>query len=422
MLPADHLELLTAALDGELAPTEARLVRQLVASSAEAAALFARLRADRDRLRVVPTPLAPANLRTRILAKLAQLPPHGPTAEPRRPAHPRRRPWVPVAVAASVLLAISAASFGFFARSDRPTRPTGQQATAHGAILPALPPEDHHPSTPTVVDVPTPPQHQPDHRPESPAPAPVVRDDGPVGPPSEPPGQGVLVAPPLSPIAPFNTARVRVPFLVGVADLDRDDVRRQLADELSKEPAYRIDLFVPDTTRGVEQFVAACRANGLTVFADALAQDRLRRKHAGPFVLYTEALTPNDLRELFGKVALDDTKATYKAFDSLHVVPLAAGDQKDLRDVLGFDPGFGKRTGPAAPMPADSATKPISSGTGDQVVKTLTTNPGKPAVLLSLAPRANPMASKELAEYKARRGERKPAAVPVMIVIRTPGG
>jgi hypothetical protein len=431
MLPSDQLELLTAGVDGELTPKEARLLRQLLADSSEAAALFGRLQSDRDRLLTLPTLPAPADLRDRILAKLTSRPPLAPLAHVRRPsATPdcsSRRSWIPLAVAASLLVGVSAASFGFFARSDTPSgKPGGQQSTAHGAIIPALPPEDHHPSTPILVDsAPANPTNSA-RQPEDPAPTPQAHDDGPVGPPYLQPDKNQLAAPPIAPIPPLNTARVWVPFLVTMMDLERDDMRRQLAAELGVEPAYRIDVFVPDTTRGLEQFLFAARANGVTVLADAFAQDRLRRKQPGPFVCYTEALTPGDFRELFGKIAADDAKQSQRVFDSLHVVPLHAGDQKELRDVLGFDPGFGKRNGLPAPMPPEATTKPISSGTGDQVVRTLTSQPGKPmeksAVVMSLSPRVNPTASKELAEYRTRRGERKPTAVPVMIVIRTPGG
>ncbi|HJZ56812.1 MAG TPA: hypothetical protein VKE74_17725 [Gemmataceae bacterium] len=426
MIPEDQLRLLTAAVDGELSPKEARRLQRLLAASAEARTLLAQLQAHRECLRQLPKAAPPADLRDRILAKLAQVPP--PVTTPATLPFPagaptRRRPWVPAAVAASLLLAISAASFGFFSRMDEKSgQPGANSPTARGSVAPALPPEDQHPSTPIVVEPPSGPVARVDNPAIAPAPGPTPTREF-VGPPAPSNNPTLNAGPPRPPIPPLETVHVRVPFLVLLTEFEQPDVRQQFADELGRDPAFRIDLFVTDTNRGAEAFQNAARSNGLALFTDAAAQDRIRRKQPGPFMIYTEALTPAELRDLFGKLAAEDAKNSQRVFDSLHATPLHAADQKELRDVLGFDPGVGKR--PVAPAaPADP--KPISAGTGDQVAKALSNPPGKPAdkpaVMLSFSPRINPGMSKELAQYKDRRGERKPSAVPVMIVIRHTSG
>src|SRR5262249_18726706 len=86
----------------------------------------------------------------------------------------RRRPWVPAAVAASLLLAISAASFGFFSRMDEKSgQPGANSPTARGSVAPALPPEDQHPSTPTVVEPPSGPAARVDNPGDRPRPRPT---------------------------------------------------------------------------------------------------------------------------------------------------------------------------------------------------------------------------------------------------------
>ena len=71
-------------------------------------------------------------------------------------------------------------------------------------------------------------------------------------------------------------------------------------------------------------------------------------------------------------------------------------------------------------------TKPISAGTADQIVKSVSGKPAeKSAVLLTCAPttaRTAPNTSVELKQFLAKRGDRKPNAVPVVIVIRPGNG
>ena len=234
-----------------------------------------------------------------------------------------------------------------------------------------------------------------------------------------------LNASPLVPDAPsFDLVQVKFPFFVSLRDLDGEGMEQRLVAELSREPASRIDLFVKDTGRGGEAFLAAAKLCGVTVFADAIATERMKRRMPGTFVVYAESLTAEEVRDLFVKLSAEDAKTTQRTFDSLHVVGASAGDQKELKDVLGFDPGPWKRT--ATTPPADQ--KPISAGTADQLTKSVSTSGPKAveksAVLMSFGPTASrtpPVASKELKQYNEKRGERKPNTVPVMIVIRVAG-
>src|SRR5687768_14977778 len=119
MLPADEFELLTAAVDGELTPPDGHRLRLLLDGSAEAREVYARLKADSDRLRRLPPVAPPADLRDRVLAALPVTVPAPPAAPARRPA-PR---WLPLAVAACLLLGVTASSFWFFTRDDRGNAP-----------------------------------------------------------------------------------------------------------------------------------------------------------------------------------------------------------------------------------------------------------------------------------------------------------
>lgn len=425
MLPDDQLHLLTAAMDGEFTPADERCVRHLLAVSAEARELFARLQADRGRLRNLPPAAPPTDLHTRIMARLPKTVPTAPTPVTTLAPNPvpfrRRASLSPLAVAASLLLALAGSSFWYFTRGDQ-TNPGDGTLTARtdraaedvlprdNAALPSVPRAVEPRAVPnTLAQIPLPPMG-PDKPDTIPAPRPLVKD--------------VNAFPPLPPVT-FDHVRVRVPFLTAVADLDRDDVRQRLADELSREPAVRIDLFVTDAARGAALFQAACKTDGVAMMADALTQERIKRKQATAYAVYAESLTPAELRDLLVRLSAADGKTSQRLFDTLHLTAVQPADQRELKDLLGTDPGLGKR-----PAVGDKTEpKPISAGTGDQLTKSLTGSAPKPggkrAFLTTFTPaafRTHPSMSKELKEYLARRGERSVSAVPVLIVIRQPAG
>lgn len=436
MIPAEQLQLLTAAVDGELSPAEGVRVRQLLADSAEARELFARLQADSTRLRKLSPVAPPADLYARIMDRLpVATPAPAPAARPFRSA--RSRPWLSMAVAASLLLAVTAGSFLFFSR-DNGSAPnqTGSETADNGdrthakpgasepswfEVLPrenGPPPSIPHvaePPTTAVAQVPTPVRSSepPD---ELPPPRPVAKDG--------------YAFPPLPPLPPLDLIQVRLPFLASVSDLARDDIREKLADELGRDPAIRIDLFTNDPARATELFKSAAKGSGLSIHTDGITAERVKRKQASAYVVYTESLTPTEVRNLLAKLAAADAKQKQRVFDMLHATAAQVVDQKELKDVLGTDPGPWKRTQPGhGTAPTKPEPKSISAGTGDQLTKNLTspaTKPGeKPAVLMTLTPaayRTHPAMSKELKEFLTRRGERKASAVPVMIVIRHTGG
>lgn len=420
MIPDDLLNLLTAAVDGELTPAEAARVRALIAESAEFRAAFRQLKADRARLRALPLSTPPADLHSRIMARIPASTPR--PAEPRRPVTvPRRRSFAPVAVAASVLMCLTGGSFWYFV--NQPTGGNGSAEFAASAPVPnsgwakVLPRDSAtSASAPTPVERPARSEAHaaavaapasPDIAPE---PRAVVRD--------------VMAFPPLPSVGKLDLARVRVPFLATVAEFDREDVQQQFVSELAQDPAFRIDLFARDPARGAEVFQAAAKAVGLNLHADKLTADRIQRKQATAYLVYTDSLSADDLRRLMSQLAAADGKSSLRAFDAVHTTPAVPADQRELREVLGVDPGLWKRPAAASPEP-----KSVSSGTADQLAKNLTGPVGKggdkSAVLLTFAPnqvRTPPLISSELRQYLGRRGDRRPTAVPVLIVIRQAAG
>jgi len=229
-----------------------------------------------------------------------------------------------------------------------------------------------------------------------------------------------------SEIPPLDLIRVRVPFLRQLSDFDREDTRQQFVEELARDPAFRIDLFTRHMPRSVEWFRAAAKTAGVTVFVDPTTLERVNKGQINSVVVYTESLTSAELSDLFAKLCAEDATISPRVFDVVHATPVLQTDQEALRSILGIDPGLFKR--PTQEKGSDSA-KPISAGTADQIVKTLTTGQGKGSekcamltTWLPTAARTVPAASSELKQFLLKRGDRKANAVPAVIVIRFGNG
>ncbi|MCI0704113.1 MAG: hypothetical protein L0241_23900 [Planctomycetia bacterium] len=463
MIPADQLPLITAAVDGELSPTEASAFRRLLDSSPEARALYIKLKADSVRVRNLTPVAPPVDLKAKVMARIASATPAPrpkltarPTqpaqvSQPVSPAQPATLPfrervakWAPVAVAASVLLCVTVGSFAFFSQTgSSANRPKPDSENGDGKWANWLPADhDRTPSAPIGLPDPGAVVRDGSPVPPVPPPRPVVPEAVAIAPEPRPATSQFHASPIRPPLPPFDLVQVRIPFLRPVADITREDVRQELIDELGHDPAYRIDLFVRDTGRGVGVFQNAAKASGLTMFSDATTMDKLKKRQVTAVVIYTDSLTGPELAALFAKLSLEDAKFSPRVYDSLHATPVVGADERELKAVLGTDPGLFKRpavgpTGTGQGTDKGDKTdrgdpKPISAGTIDSVVKTVSAPPAKPgekpAVLLTWQtiqpgiPRTNPAMSKELKSFLDKRGDRKPNAVPAIIIIRQLAG
>jgi len=463
----DLLRLLTAGLDGELTPAESQQLRQLLESSAEAQRIFAKLQADSARLRALPLVPPPPGLKHRVMARIAALtspnvalhrPVAAPVTEPaRRPwaadrrtdGPAQRRSWLPYVIAASVFLVIMTSSFLYFLEQDTPTtarsthRPPA--ASRSGAEDPRwddwLPVDSHpRPSVPLGSERATQStKHAAQRLParsETPNRNPA---EGLALAPEPRPVRAALVGSGFIPDTHFDLVDVRVPFLQQLVDFERDDTRFRFVAELSLDPAFRIDLFVRNPGRSVELFREAASASGVNVLIDANTSRLLAKRQITALAVYCESLTAADLAGLLSRLSFEDTKVTPRVFGAVHVVPATTSDAADLKNLLGIDPGWFKRPNPDRPdlnsnerndkPPARDPSKPLSSGTADHIVKSVSGGSNSPhgptaeklAVLCGWQPvvsRTPPGSSAEVKQFLAKRGERKPGATPVLIILR----
>jgi hypothetical protein len=408
MLTRAEQELITAAIDGELSPDDAARFRRLTTESSVALALYTALVRDRDRLRGLPRVAAPPGLAAAVIGGVRP-------AEPRRKL-PERVRWLPIAVAASFLLAVAGGTY-FLAGRSADRRPLAQTdpLAPQGVVVP--PPEIEH-----RAPRPEPRPVAPLPRAASLPPSPVAKAPSPQPPLPAPPA--AFGAAPGDPAPELDLVQLRLPVLLPVADLYRDDAKAVVRAELARDPAFRIDLFARDTNRAAELLTAAGKAVRLTVLTEAVAGERLKRKFPSAWAVFTDALTPDEVAKWLAAVAAADEKASAKSpagrvFESAHVVPAQPPEQREARDLFGIDLGPVRRSRSPTTPP-----KAVSAGTADQVASALQKGADKPAVLVTYLPpaaRVNPAVSKELKAFHDRRGERKPGTVAVIVVIRPAG-
>jgi hypothetical protein len=209
----------------------------------------------------------------------------------------------------------------------------------------------------------------------------------------------------LVPIPPLESIEARLPVLAAFSNLERENTQTRLLDALSHEQGFRLDLFVKDVPKAATIFQSAARSAGLSLALDSTAQDRLRKKLPTALVVYTEALSPEDIVKFL--VTLSKRDQTGTTFATLHLVPTQTSEQRDLRDLLGIELGQAKRK--------PTLTKSTSNGTGGEARVT------RPAIMLTYLPaasRVSPASSKEIRAFLDQRTERKPSTVALVIVIR----
>ena len=193
-----------------------------------------------------------------------------------------------------------------------------------------------------------------------------------------------------------------------------------MVDELGRDPAFRLDLFVKDVPRAATLFQAAAKAVGLTVAVDATAQDRLRKKLPTALVVYTDSLTPEEVARPPGRLAErgPGRQVRPRCSTTAHLVTVQAPSRRSSRDLLGVDLGFGKRQGGYVAIEADLCGPPTSSARTDEPA-------AKPAIVLTYLPAAVPGQPVRLEGTQAfldrRDGSRRdagPTVIRLLIVIR----
>jgi len=428
MNAANVRELLTAAVDGELTPAERKIAQRLLEQSSTARKLFAELKADAARLKALPRVSAPADLAANVLGVIQE---RAITPTPLPPA-PRANTkfnwamvpiWVNLATAASVLIVVSIGSYLYFSESQNYF--ASRNARAKQAIVKGD--EEGLPAIPGDA-VPVPPKDQ-NRDPGRDAIVERPRDASPeIGPSPRVVSPDLIAGPSfhdnMAEIEPFHLDKIRVSHLFDMSELAKDEsLRKKLATEMKKDELIRLDLFCRATPKALEHVIAALKSRGITAISDSFVQDRFKKKLPTEVMIFTEAMTTEQVAQLLAALGADDVKSGAGEFETLVAAPFLPADLNRLSRLLGATNVLPK---PAKGAPQIDIRKPLPEGTANQLANTLakmgngSPKPGNVAVVVAYSPmNGNPAASKEIKQFLDRRGDRRADAKPLMLVLRT---
>jgi hypothetical protein len=438
MNPASLRELLTAAVDGELSPTERKAAQKLLRESEAARALFAQLKTDAARLKRLPRVPAPGDFADSVLSTIqdrAMCPtPLPPTRKPSPRFNWSALPvWANVATAAAVLVMISAGSYLYFAASHDYYAGKNHGVASKGTVGKGgdVGAGRDNRDSPDADSNDADPSRNREAGPEAIVQRP--RELGPeIGPsPREMPADILTKAPDdETEIQPFHLDKIRVSRFFTLHDLAGDEAtRKKLTDELRKDELIRLDLFCQSSARALDMVLTALKGRGITVFTDSFVQERLKGKTQPEVMIFTEALSPEEVGRLLVTLGAEDKKragAGPGEFETLVAAPFLPADLTKLSRLLGV-PNLDAKA--AKSRGGVDIRKPLPEGTANQLAASLSrmgsgspvpSKAGSVAVVVSYSPaNPTPAASREIKQFLDRRAERKADAKPLMLVLRT---
>jgi hypothetical protein len=161
----------------------------------------------------------------------------------------------------------------------------------------------------------------------------------------------------------------------------------------------------------------------VTAINDSFVQDRFKKKLPTEVMIFTDAMTPDEVAQLLTALGADDAKSGAGEFETLVAAPFLPADLDRLGRMLGAPNVLPK---PVKGKPQVDIRKPLPEGTANQLANALakmgsgSPKPGNVAVVVAYSPmNSNPASSKEIKQFLDRRGERKSEAKPLMLVLRT---
>jgi hypothetical protein len=214
-------------------------------------------------------------------------------------------------------------------------------------------------------------------------------------------------------------------------ELDRQEKRDHLRNELSKQKAFHLELRCRGNGKVLERLQVAFEAQGVNLLVDAEARLRLgARRSEADYVVYAQEMTAAELAGALERLAMDDAHTQSwrhepSQFDSFSVLSLSAGDRRELIGMLGVDPLL-MPIRSRAPVDAD-IQKPLSQGgakgsadpqAGQPSGKSLSTVPTRSALLIPNGIRPKPLSSVEIHQFLNNRKPRRPEAIQVFLILR----
>ena len=135
------------------------------------------------------------------------------------------------------------------------------------------------------------------------------------------------------------------PLVLRMHDLDKDNVRKSLLDELKPDTGCWLELPCDNGTRTFDRVKAAVKKQKISLVIDQAAQKNLQGTAAkSNYLLFVEDVTPEDATRLLQHIGLADKQAAANKpgearVDRLVLLPMAKARYDVLGHQLGIDPG-----------------------------------------------------------------------------------
>ncbi|MEZ6141523.1 MAG: hypothetical protein R3B84_13200 [Zavarzinella sp.] len=376
-------ELISAAIDGELTPSQHKLLRRLLKSSPRVRALYLSYQKTAQRMRQLPAKPSPFHFTEGVMEAIAA---RGLQPTPLPPVKVSNR-WVDksaarrlgqFSIATSVMVFMSLGFYLFFAnRNDSELAqfsPSIEAVSIPSANVQNPPRERDDDHSPDLIPVnsgindrelPTIPQVAVRTTVPELGPEPRVQPDP-------------ILAPPvrdIPEIRPVDLDKIRVSKFYGMVELAADtDKQQQLAKDLLDDELIRLDLFCESTQDGLERMQQVAQKLKWKLAIDDVTANRLKAQpNDVELMLFTEALNPQQVCDFIVALSQPNTKkgsTSSMPYDTLVVAPFMPQDLQRLTRLLGIPNPLIQRPAPQT-TPKTDIRRPLPQGTADLLAKNL---------------------------------------------------
>lgn len=447
MLP-DHLSrLLSVYVDGEASPSQQLAVERLLHQSAEARTLLEQLREDASRLRNLPRRPVEADLAATVWREIAdqRAPLTRRLARTRVTSYPL---WAGLAVAACALAVVGIGAFGYLDAVRRGQAEQAKVRQTERSLVQGEKPADVQPDNGTEKAAETPPRNE---LPQDLPPAPEIVQTEPLpdsGKPRSAPRERTKPAPDSQLAIPtpkpldLQTVQPSVGLSLSLRDLDKNELKEQLRQNLRRANVLRMELFGLGNGKALQRLQNVLKARGVRLVVDPEVATRLKnRRVKTDYAIYVEGLTAEEWAKILERLGRMDREAEANnrhgdgQYEKLFVLPFSTVDRKEWAGLLGVDP-VPASAKPKNPLGVD-IRKPVSEGTATQVTQTLTgqgtarAEAGKAgavkpserlAVVMPYNPPRKASPPREIKQLLETRKDRPAGTVQVFLVVRGVNG
>ena len=402
MLPDQIGRLLSSYVDGELSPDQASAVRRLLKHSPDARLLLAEFRANSKRLNVLPQVPSPKDFSQAIVERL---PARRVQPAPRHVVPVARTPsagippWLGLASAAAVLLAVASGSYVYFSQRQL-EEPKGEGLAE---VQVAIRPDNVHDENPRVAEEPV---RKSETATKAASSSTELRKPASASDKPPEPQPGSSPRPPLGsePSTPetLKSIKLRVPLNLPLGKLVQAEQQEPFLHELRQEKGHQLVFECRDTELAMEHLLAAFQGSGVRVVLDQDAQARLNLKgiQTPGFYVYSESFSPEELLTILLKVQEIEAKAEAKKrgtaqFGNFVASVLEETDYRTFSRSLGveitylqsnipWNPELDLRSPPQADTGKGLPKTPRAPESKHEQPKIMPIEPGEPAALVSL--------------------------------------